>query len=65
LSASHTLRRGIFHSLLASGIHRWPIEVIEKDCENLRGIHVELEDLSAEAVKLAATIKKNVEELGI
>ena len=33
--------------------------------ETLREIHVELEDLSAEAVKLAATIKKNFEELGI
>ena len=33
--------------------------------EALRGIHVELEDLNAEAAKLAATIKKNFEELGI
>jgi type I restriction enzyme M protein len=33
--------------------------------EALRGLHVELEDLNAEAVKLAATIKKNFEELGI
>jgi len=33
--------------------------------EALREIHVELEDLNAEAVKLAATIKKNFEELGI
>jgi type I restriction enzyme M protein len=33
--------------------------------ETLRGIHVELEDLNAEAVKLAATIKKNFEELGV
>ncbi|MEA3301683.1 MAG: SAM-dependent DNA methyltransferase, partial [Pseudomonadota bacterium] len=33
--------------------------------EALRGIHVELEDLNVEAVKLAATIKKNFEELGI
>ncbi len=33
--------------------------------ETLREIHVELEDLNAEAVKLAATIKKNFEELGI
>jgi type I restriction enzyme M protein len=33
--------------------------------EALRDIHVELEDLNAEAVKLAATIKKNFEELGI
>jgi len=31
----------------------------------LRDIHVELEDLNAEAVALAATIKKNFEELGI
>ncbi len=33
--------------------------------EALRDIHVELDDLNAEAVKLAATIKKNFEELGI
>jgi type I restriction enzyme M protein len=33
--------------------------------ETLREIHVELEDLNAEAGKLAATIKKNFEELGI
>jgi type I restriction enzyme M protein len=33
--------------------------------EALRDIHVELEDLNNEAVKLAATIKKNFEELGI
>lgn len=33
--------------------------------ETLREIHVELEDLNADAVKLAATIKKNFEELGI
>ena len=33
--------------------------------ETLREIHVELEDLNAEAVKLAATIKRNFEELGI
>jgi len=33
--------------------------------EALRGIHVELEDLNNEAVTLAATIKKNFEELGI
>ena len=33
--------------------------------ETMRGIHVELEDLNNEAVKLAATIKKNFEELGI
>lgn len=33
--------------------------------EALRDIHVELEDLNNEAVKLAATIKKNLEELGI
>ena len=32
--------------------------------EALRDIHVELEDLNAEAVQLAATIKKNFEELG-
>ncbi len=32
--------------------------------ESLRNIHVELEDLNAEAVKLAETIKKNFEELG-
>ena len=33
--------------------------------ETLREIHVELEDLNNEAVKLAAIIKKNFEELGI
>jgi len=33
--------------------------------EALREIHVELEDLNAEAAKLAAKIKKNFEELGI
>lgn len=33
--------------------------------EALREIHVELEDLNAEAVQLAATIKRNFEELGI
>jgi len=33
--------------------------------ETLRNIHVELEDLNAEAVQLAATIKRNFEELGI
>jgi type I restriction enzyme M protein len=33
--------------------------------EALRDIHVELEDLNAEAVELAAKIKKNFEELGV
>jgi len=33
--------------------------------ETLREIHVELEDLNAEAVKLAEKIKKNFEELGV
>ncbi|UCF90569.1 MAG: hypothetical protein JSW39_20065 [Desulfobacterales bacterium] len=33
--------------------------------EAMREIHVELEDLNAEAVKLAAAIKKNFEDLGI
>jgi type I restriction enzyme M protein len=33
--------------------------------ESLREIHVELEDLNAEAVKVAAIIKKNFEELGV
>ena len=33
--------------------------------ETLREIHVELEDLNAEAVKLAAMIKRNFEELGV
>ncbi len=33
--------------------------------ETLREIHVELEDLNAESVQLAATIKKNFEELGV
>jgi type I restriction enzyme M protein len=36
------------------------------DCEEaLREIHVELEDLNAEAVRLAAIIRKNFDELGI
>ena len=33
--------------------------------ETLRNIHVELEDLNTEAATLAATIKKNFEELGV
>jgi type I restriction enzyme M protein len=33
--------------------------------EALREIHVELEDLNAEAARLAKTIKKNFEELGV
>jgi len=33
--------------------------------EELRNIHIELEDLNTEAVQLAATIKKNFEELGV
>jgi type I restriction enzyme M protein len=33
--------------------------------EALREIHVELEDLNAEAVRLAAVIKRNFEELGV
>ena len=33
--------------------------------EALREIHVELEDLNTEAVQLAATIKRNFEELGV
>jgi type I restriction enzyme M protein len=33
--------------------------------ESLREIHVELDDLNAEAVALAATIKRNFEEMGI
>lgn len=33
--------------------------------EALREIHVELEDLNGEAVQLAATIKRNFEELGV
>lgn len=33
--------------------------------ETLREIHVELEDLNAEAVRLAKAIKKNFEELGV
>jgi len=33
--------------------------------EAMREIHAELEDLNAEAVRLAAVIKKNFEELGI
>jgi len=33
--------------------------------ETLRDIHVELEDLNAEAVQLAATIKRNFEELEV
>ena len=45
------------------------IEAIEKRlwgaADTLREIHVELEDLNNKAVTLAATIKKNFEELGI
>jgi type I restriction enzyme M protein len=43
----------------------------EEDDENfdfedtMRNIHIELEGLNAEAVELAAQIKKNFEELGI
>lgn len=33
--------------------------------ETLREIHVELEDLNAEAITLATTIKRNFEELGV
>lgn len=33
--------------------------------QSLRDIHVELDDLNAEAIRLASTIKKNFEELGI
>jgi len=33
--------------------------------QTVREIHVELEDLNAESVQLAATIKRNFEELGI
>ena len=33
--------------------------------EALREIHVELEDLNAEAATLAAAIKRNFEELGV
>ncbi len=36
-----------------------------KYCMSLREIHVELEDLNAEAATLAATIRKNFEELGV
>lgn len=35
------------------------------DLQSRRNIHVELEDLNAKAVKLAATIKKNFGELGV
>jgi type I restriction enzyme M protein len=44
-----------------------PVEVDEDFdfAEALREIHVELEGLNAEAVDLAATIKKNFEELGV
>ena len=43
-------------------------EAVDEDFdfeEALRDIHLELEDLNAEAVKLAAEIAKNFEELGI
>ena len=33
--------------------------------EALRGIHLELQDLNAEAVELAAKIARNFEELGV
>jgi|GEM_PF-2581940 len=35
------------------------------DLQSRWGIHVGLEDLNAETAKLAATIKKNIEELGV
>ncbi len=38
-------------------------ELFANDC--IGDIHVELEDLNTEAVWLAATIKKNFEELGV
>ena len=43
-------------------------EEVDEDfdfAETLREIHVELEELNAEAVKLAAIIKRNFEELGV
>jgi len=36
-----------------------------KYCMSLCEIHADLEDLNAEAVTLAATIRKNFEELGV
>ena len=35
------------------------------DVQSLEDIHLELEDLNVEAVKLAGTIKKNFEEVGV
>ena len=35
------------------------------DLQSRWGIHVDLEDLNAEATTLAAIIKKNLEEVGI
>jgi len=35
------------------------------DLQSRWGIHVELEDLNAEVARLAAIIKKNLEELGV
>ena len=43
-------------------------EEVDEDfdfAETLRDLHLELEDLNTEAVKLAATIKRNFEALGI
>ena len=35
------------------------------DLQSRWGTHVDLEGLNAEAAKLAAAIKKNIEELGV
>jgi len=34
-------------------------------CPTQRDIHVELKDLNTEAVRLAATVKKSFEEVGV
>lgn len=44
------------------------LEEVDKDFEfeeTLHEIHVELEDLNVDAVRLAATIKTNFKELGV
>jgi len=33
--------------------------------DTLQNIHVEMEDLDAEAIQSASTVKKNFEELGV
>lgn len=67
-SASTTIFH-IFHvrpPRRARGVYYCTQEDVDEDFEEtLREICVELNDLNAESVTLAATIEKNLEELGI